>query len=147
MKTGDVVFVNDSGLLPDIIRFFDKGKFDHVAFCISSDHVIEAIPSGVSVNKFHYKNYEIISTNPTEEQLPIIAELVKKFTGKPYDFKEIGRLAIELEFGVHWLDRFNTDNEVICSELVGYFLVALGKASKSVINMSPNQEYAYMKSK
>jgi hypothetical protein len=146
MKTGDVVFVRTEGILPDLIRFFDEGQFNHVVFFVSDTQVIEANPStGVTVNDFVYTDYEVLSTNPTPNQLAIIEQLTRKFNGEPYDLDQLLRLLADIEFGWHWLDRFNDDKEVVCSELVGYYLVALGKADESVINLSPNQLYRYMK--
>jgi IS4 transposase len=146
MKTGDVVFVRSEGILPELIRFFDKGKFNHVVFFISDTQVIEAnIDTGVTVNDFRYSDYEVISTDLSPSQLSIIEHLTRKFKGDPYDLAQLLRLLTDIEFGWHWLDQFNDDKEVLCSELVGYYLVALGKADESVINMSPNQLYAYMK--
>lgn len=147
MKTGDIVFVRTEGILPNLIRFFDKGKFNHVVFFVSDTKVIESnIGTGVTVNGLTYTDYEVISTNPTPTQCHIIEQLTRKFKGEPYDLDQLLRLLSDIEFGWHWLDQFNDDTEVLCSELVGYYLVALGKADEPVINMSPNQLYKYMKS-
>ena len=42
MKAGDLVFVVDTGIISDIIREVDTGKFDHVAIAVNEKEIIEA---------------------------------------------------------------------------------------------------------
>jgi uncharacterized protein YycO len=148
MHCGDVIFVREKGIISSIIRFFDKGKFNHVCICVGEDQIIEAeYNTRVRITEFTYDDYEIISLNLTDEQKNRVKEIAKKFVGEKYDFLEILSIWLRICFGITELSKFNSPKAVICSELVAYFLEDLGLASKGVELLAPNELYRYLKEK
>jgi hypothetical protein len=148
MQTGDIVFVREKGLIPSIIRFFDKGKFNHVAIFVSDTEIIEAeYNTRVHITPFQYDDYEIISFNLTDEQKNRVKEFAKKFVGEKYDLIEIVSIWLRICFGITELGKFNSPKQVICSELVAYFLEDLKLTPLGVELLAPNELFRFLKYK
>lgn len=146
-QAGDIVFVRGNSLISKLIRLFDKGRFSHVAIFVSETHIIEAeYNTKVRIVPFSYKDYEIVHLNLARYEQSHIKRLARRFIGKQYDYVQIFRLLIELRFGLKLFSR-NTPKQVVCSELVGYFLEELGKVDKGTANLAPNQLYDLLKLK
>lgn len=148
MKTGDVVFVREKGIIPSIIRFFDRGKFNHVAIFVSDTEILEAeYNTKVRMIKFPYDDYEVISLNLTDEQQEKVKSFAPQFVGENYDFLEILSIWFRICFGITELGKFNNPKSVICSELVAYFLENLKIAPIGTELLAPNELYTFLKSK
>lgn len=148
MEIGDVIFVREQGIIPSIIRFYDKGKFNHVCMCVGENQIIEAeYNTRVQIIDFNYDDYEIISFNLTDEQKNKIKEIAKQFVGEKYDFLEIISIWLRICFGITELSKFNSPKSVICSELVAYFLEDLKLVSRGTELLAPNELYKYLKEK
>lgn len=148
MEIGNIIFVREKGIIPSIIRFFDKGKFNHVCLCVGDNLIIEAeYNTRVRITEFIYDDYEIISFNLTDEQKNRVIEITKKFVGEKYDFLEILSIWLRICFGITELSKFNSPKQVICSELVAYFLEDLHIASRGTELLAPNELYHYLKEK
>lgn len=143
MQAGDLIFVGESGLIPDIIRYFDKGKFDHVAIAVDENHILEAqYNTKVHIIENPYKNFEVVSLNLKNCK---IDEFTKKYLGEPYDFGEILKIWVRLEFHINYFNKFNDAKEVICSELAGDWLEFTGIAKKGEELLAPNELYRSVK--
>lgn len=147
MKAGDLVFVRSRGLIPRIIRLFDKGKFNHVAIALSETEILEAN---------WYTRVHIISISIHDDYVVVPLNLGEKhnmevftsrFLGLRYDFKEIVSIWVRKLFGFKYLGKFNTPKEVICSELAAYYLEDRGIAEPGIELLAPNELYAYIKNK
>lgn len=145
MEAGDLVFVREKGIIPSIIRFFDKGKFNHVAIAIDDTHILEAeYNTRVRIIENPYTDIEVVPLKIKDKSK------VKRFAamniGKKYDFGEIVRIWLRLVFGWSWFSKFNTPKEVVCSELAGDFLQYVGIAPKGSELLAPNELYREIKS-
>lgn len=150
MKAGDLIFVAETGFIPDLIRDFDHGPFDHVAIAVSDTQILEAqYGHKVSVKDFPYAEdkYAIISLNLTDKEIARIPEFDNKYEGEDYDFEEIISIAVRLLLGLEHIDLLNNKNEVICSELAAYFAQNFGKAEKGTDLLAPNQLFNYFTNK
>lgn len=148
MKAGDLVFVRSKGIIPSLIRFFDKGRFSHVAIAYSDTEILEAeYNTRVHVIPMpeEYKDFEVVPLHLGENNR--IVEFSKDYIGKKYDFLEIFRIWFRKVFKWRGLDRFNDTREVVCSELVGDYLEFVGIAEKGTELMAPNELYKFIKSK
>lgn len=148
MEVGDVVFVRGHTLLAKIIRLFDKGRFSHVCIAYSNDTVLETdFNKKVSINKFNYKDYEIVKLNLTEKQKEKLKIAVKHYLGDSYDYSQILYYVLRGIFGLHDSRWFNTPNEFICSELVYKVLTDIGYMNydEKYKDITPNELYKLLK--
>jgi hypothetical protein len=146
VKAGDLIFVAETGFIPDLIRDFDHGPFDHVAIVVSDTQIIEAqYGHKVGLKDFHYDEdeYAIISLDLTDEEIARVPEFDKKYEGEDYNFEEIISIVIRLLFGLEHFDLLDDKDEVICSQLAAYFAQNFGKAEKGTELLAPNQLFNY----
>lgn len=144
MEAGDLLFVRETGFIPDVIRFFDKGEFNHTAIAVDSTHILEAeYNTKVHVIENPYTDFEVVSLNLKD--LTKMDEFVKKFDGEEYDFGEILRILIRLELHIDFFNKFNDTKEVICSELAGDWLEFIGIAQKGEELLAPNELFRSVK--
>jgi hypothetical protein len=62
MKAGDLIFVRTKGVLPTLIRFFDKGRFNHVAIAYSETQILEVdFDTSVRIVENPYDDIEVVS--------------------------------------------------------------------------------------
>ena len=92
-----ILLFKNHGIIPDLIRFFSRGKYNHAAILTSTGIVYEAITSGVRKTPLSNKIFECNKNNtyidyfklkkdlPPYEELQII-DFLEKQLGKPYDF-------------------------------------------------------------
>ena len=145
-QTGDIVFVREQGFLPSVIRFFDTGRFNHVAIFMSDTEILEAeYNTTVRITEFAYDDYEIVSLNLTDAQKERVKEFAKNFIGERFDFIEILSIWLRIVLGITELGKFNNPKSVICSELVGYFLEDLKIAPLGTELLAPNELYRFLK--
>jgi hypothetical protein len=146
MEAGDLVFVREKGIIPSIIRFFDKGKFNHVAVAYSDTEIIEAqYNTLVRVIPLTYTDYEVVPLKLGDNSN--IEVFAQHFIGTKYDFSEILNIWLRLLFGISFFSKFNTPKEVICSELAGYYLEERGVFERGVELLAPNELYKAVKNK
>lgn len=146
MKAGDLVFVRGHSKMSKIIRYFDKGRFSHVAIAVSETEVFEAQYNKLSnVVPMEYKDFEVVPMNLSEKELKLFAEFVEYNTGKIYDYPGLIRMMFCLAFDYHGFDKFNNSKAVICSELAADYLIIFDRSPDYVANLSPNQLYKYVK--
>jgi len=145
-QIGDVVFVRTEGIVSDIIRYFDPGRFNHVATFVSPLEIIEAeYNTPVRRVPFIYKDYEIVPMNYSYEEQQRVFKMAQGTIGEPYDYLQIGDILARKLFHWHWLDKFNTNKAVICSELTAYFLIANHKVPDGSELLAPNELYKVLK--
>jgi hypothetical protein len=149
MKTGDIIFVRGHSPLSKIIRFFDKGRFSHVAIAVSETHIFEADWYTKAVIKpFHFDDFEIVDLEFTKEEMEIIVHGAIQLTGKWYDYWQIPWYIIKKLFNLKGKNRFNNPNMLICSEAVFDLLEKTNKivSAKGLdIDVTPNQFYKIIK--
>ncbi|MDQ0976604.1 hypothetical protein QFZ31_006656 [Neobacillus niacini] len=135
MKAGDIIFVRGTGIISRLVRFFDKGKFSHVAIAVSDTHVIEADwYMRSNIVEFHYEDYEIVSLNLTDNQRQHIPLTAIKYEGKMYDYIQV--------LGYIFKSRLNNPRHLICSELVYNILSEVGYINDaSLRDITPNELY------
>ena len=147
METGDLVFVRENGPIARLIRFFDKGRFNHVAIAVDSERILEAqYNTRVQVIPNPYTDYEVVHLKLGDDSR--INEFVCMNLGKRYDYLEILRIWVRLVFGITYFNKFNTAKEVICSELAGEYLEFVKLIDNTDEELStPNELYRDIKGK
>lgn len=153
MKAGNIVFVEGTGFISRLIKFFDKGKFSHVALAISHDCIIEAeYMTDVVIRDIPmYKHYTVIDLGLTSEQIDKIPDAALKMLGKSYDYWQILGYVLKDLFSLKGKNRLNNPKNLICSELVYTILYEtgilkdLGINSKEGFDLTPNQLYDLVK--
>jgi hypothetical protein len=145
MKTGDVVFVRGTSLLSKLISWFDRGEFSHVAIVVSNEGEVLEAEYTTKVRKvpFTYKSYKVVNLHLTAEEALIVSSLVPLFEGKRYDFFHALLLWIKMVFGFS-TGKFNSPKKLICTELVAYILIQLGKGGEEMLHLTPNELYDYL---
>lgn len=135
MKAGDIVFVRGTSIISKIVRFFDKGKFSHVAIAVNENEVIESNWNMRSkIVKFHYKDYELTHLNLTDLQRQRIPVIAKKYEGKWYDYLQV--------ISYIFTSRLNNPRHLICSELVYNILSEVGYVNDKLdMDITPNELY------
>jgi hypothetical protein len=141
MKSGDIVFVYNKSVLSRIIRFFDKGKFTHVAIAVSDTEVFEAqYYTKARITEMKYKNYEIVNLGIEGEDIPKLVGLCKSLEGRWYDYLQILSYILQRVFN-HTELMFNNPNMLICSEAVSLILSELKVTNKTFGDTTPNELY------
>lgn len=146
MEAGDLIFVRTKGIIPALIRFFDKGRFNHTCIAYSATEILEAeYNTVVHVIPMpdEYTNIEIVSLHLGCNSR--IEEFSKMNIGKRYDFWQIFRIWVRKVFKWRGLDKFNDTREVVCSELAGDYLEYEGIAKKGEELLAPNELYRSIK--
>jgi hypothetical protein len=141
METGDIVFVRGNTWISKLIRFFDKGKFSHVALAVSTERITEAqYKTTVKVKPLDYESYEVFPMSLSEEQKRQLLDSIRKYEGKRYDY------FLAFSMATKWL-RLDNPNYLMCTELVMKVLQDIGVLAPHLEKMPPNEFYKYMKEK
>lgn len=139
MQAGDLIFVRGKGIIPSLIRLFDKGQFSHVAIAVSNTHVMEAEwNTKLRIAPLNYDNYEIVTLPLTPLQRDLIVHGAIQLTGKWYGYLDI--LGILLKNRI----RFSDPNAFICSEAVSTLLNGVGLTDIQGV-VTPNELYKLIK--
>jgi hypothetical protein len=151
MKAGDIIFVRGSSPLSKLVRFFDEGRFSHVAIAVSDKHVFEANwYIKATIREFHFKDYEIVDLGLTDEERKIITTESFSLIGKWYDFNQIIWYMVMRFLNIKGSNIFNSPNMLICSEAI-YDLLKKVRKSHLVeglsIDVTPNKLYDHITSK
>lgn len=112
MKAGDIVFVRGHNPISYAVRLMDKGSFSHVAVAVSTTHVVEAeYSTRVRICPIHYKDFEVVNLDLTDQQRDDIVHGAIQAVGKWYDYIQIlGYVFSSKTF-------MGSPNALICSEL------------------------------
>lgn len=154
MKAGNLVFVRSSGFIPDAIRYFDPGKWNHVALAVSPNQIAEADVNMLSkIDPFNpgiYEEYEIVDLGLTQEEVSRILVSSKNYLGRKYDNWQIGWYVVKHFLKLKFNDPFNNPNNLICSELVFDVLDKAGifkdlNINGGSIDITPNELYDLVK--
>lgn len=150
MKAGDIVFVRGNSPLSDLVRFFDKGEFSHVAIAVSSTHVLEANwYMRVRIREMKYEDIEIIDLGFTREERNKVVQDGIAFIGLYYDYFQIMGYILQKLFSLEGGNKFNSPKNLICSELIFMILVSMGSkfniAMEIGYDVTPNQLYEILK--
>lgn len=154
MNKGNLVFVRGKGIIPALIRYFDKGQFNHVALAVSPISIAEADVNIESrVDPFipdSYDYYEVIDLGLTDEQSDRVVESSKSYLGRKYDEPQILWYVLKYFFKLKGPDKFNNPNNLICSEFVFDVLDKAGilkdlNIKGGSIDITPNQLYDLVK--
>lgn len=144
MEAGDLVFVSEYGPISRLIRFFDKGRFNHVAIAVDSTRILEAeYSTKVRIIENPYTDFEVVSLKLGANSR--IEEFSQLNVGKRYDFWEVLRIWIRIMFGISYFNKFNDSKEVVCSELAGDYLEFVELAKKGEELLGPNELYTDVK--
>lgn len=153
MKEGDIIFVRGKSIKSHIVRLFDKGRFSHVAVCVSEDTILEANfftkSHIITFDESIYSDIEVIDLGLTDEQRCMVTEVAKEYIGKDYDYAQLFGYALEKIFHCK-KSLFNNPNNLICSELVFHILDRLGiledlQIGSEGADLTPNQLYDLVK--
>jgi hypothetical protein len=157
VRRGDIVFVQGKGIIADITRFFDKGKFSHCAIAISDSKVIEAdIDTRVAVRPFVREDYVIVESIDlgfTSQQRMDVYNSALKHVGRRYDYIQLIWYALRKWLRLKGHNRLNNPRYVICSELVFIILDETGILDELGIketafrgtDLTPNELYDLVK--
>jgi hypothetical protein len=157
MKCGDVIFVQGKGLLPWLIRLFDRGKFSHVCIAMNATDVIEAQYNElVSIKPFDkslYKYKEVIDLGLTQDQKSAVYQASLKLIGRRYDCLQDLWYVLKDVFHLRGVNFLNNKEDMICSELVYTILDVTGiweelnvrECSVRGVDLTPNQLYDLVK--
>lgn len=115
LETGDILFIEGTGLISRLIIFASKCKYSHVAFVYNENIalVIESIRTGVRAVSL--KNYFLNTKGKitvkrcldlTKDQKQIMSAISLDLLGKQYDFDQLIK------------SKKDKDEQIICSELI-----------------------------
>lgn len=141
MKAGDLIFVRGNSIISKAVRFFDPGRFSHVAIAVSPTHVIETNWNMRSrIVEFSYEDFELVRLNLSDRQREQIPAAARELEGRFYDYLQI--------LAYIFKSRVNNPRFLICSELVYRTLLAVGFAVPSEYeDATPNEMYAFFKAR
>lgn len=149
MKAGDIIFVRGNSPLSKIVRFFDKGRFSHVAIAVSETHVLEANWNmRTRIREMKYEDYEIVDLHLDEEERDQIVHEGIQMIGRWYDYSQIIWYVFAKLFTLKGRNKLNNPKNLICSELVFYLLFIVGRleSNKNLnADITPNQLYKNLK--
>lgn len=147
LKAGDIIFVRGSSPLSKIVRYFDKGRFSHVAIAVSETHIFEADwYTRATIREFHFQDneYEIVDLGLTKEERDVIVHHSINLVGKWYDFPQIAWYIGKKLMNLKGRNKLNSPNMLICSEAVYLFLEETGRipcANDLNVDVTPNELY------
>ena len=138
IERGDILLVHSRfNLVGWLIRKITKSYWNHVAWAVSHDIVIESISSGVQlspVTKYKYEDPKYVRVlrfypdHITREQIDMSLAVATTHIGDKYDFPKILQLLWLMIIGMRReLDLKDIDSRFICSELVAEPLYRIAK--------------------
>jgi hypothetical protein len=149
MKAGDIVFVRGNSIISKIVMLFDKGKFSHVAIAVSDTEILEADwYTRTRITGFHFDDYEIVSLDLSDEERELIPHASISVVGKHYDYLQIMWYVLKTMFSIKGKNRFNSPNNLICSEVIFYILSEIGRVDLAIgisPDVTPNELYKIFK--
>lgn len=115
------IFYKKSGLISNLIKWFTKGKYSHVALVIDELHTLElSWKSPTAIKHFEYpkNSYDvyILSYPLSQEQKVKIMEFIKQNINTKYDWIYVLSRGLNLLFGtkiINSSDRFNCDELIV----------------------------------
>ena len=138
IERGDILLIHSRfNLVGWLIRKITKSYWNHVAWAVSHDIVIESISSGVQlspITKYKYEDPKYVRVlrfypdHITREQIDMSLALATTHLGDKYDFPKVLQLLWLMLIGMRReLDLKDIDSRFICSELVAEPLFKVAK--------------------
>lgn len=152
MEIGDIIFINGKSPISKIIRFFDGGKFSHVAIAVSSTHIVESqYFTRVRITPMNYQNYEIVRIDLNDIQKEQLIKDSIQLTGRWYDYIQIVWYLFKKLFHLNPKSIWNSPNNLICSELVALLLINVGFLKitdyPNLLDKTPFELYEFLTNK
>lgn len=147
MRAGDIVFERGSTPISAIIKRLDSGEFSHVAIALSPNIILESqYGVNVRITPFYFKDYEVFDLGLTDEERDKVVHMGIELVGRHYDYAQVLGYFLRYVFGLNGYKRFNSPNNLICSELVDFILYSLGKIPKNVYlgGRTPNELWRFL---
>lgn len=145
MRAGDIVFFKPSDWLGRMIAKVDGGPYSHVAIAVSDTHVAEAQGLRFSrITPLYGRDHDIIDIGLSEEQRRQITMNAPLIVGRWYDYKLIAGYFLRNVFKWNVDALWNSQMNLICSELVSSLLVSVGHEGANELtghNVSPSELY------
>lgn len=149
-RAGDILFERGQTPISWFIKKLDKGDFSHVAIALSPTHILEA-QYGVDtrIAPFYFEDYEIVDLGLTDEERDQIVHLGIQLVGRHYDYHQIIGYLLKYIFGLDDIKKFNSPNNLICSETIDFLLFSIGKIPEEVYlgGHTPNELFRYLTTK
>lgn len=150
MVAGDLVFFHGKGIVSWLIRKVSHGNYNHCAMALSDTLVLESEwNSGTRIRNIEAYKKEgaeitVVPMDITKEQKKKLYKMCNSnLSAKFYDWKQIAKLFMKYVFHIT-INKKNTRDKVICSELVSILLLDLGITDDiSIIEFSPQELYTY----
>lgn len=139
------IFYKKSGLVSNLIKWFTKGRYSHVALILNDFHTLElSWKSPTSIQHFKYPkdSYDLytLASSLSNEQQEKILEFIKKNIDTKYDWLYIITRGFNLLFGTKII---NSSNRYNCDELIvdafkyaGIELVSDEKLNPDILSQS-----------
>ena len=148
MQAGDVVFVKPSGPLSRLVAYLDGGEYSHVAMAVNETHIVEAQYFTKSrIVPAYARDVMVLDLGLSAEQRKIIQQNAISITGRWYDYRLI--VHYFLTNALHWDMKaiWNSQNNLICSELVAGLLLSAGYAGAVGLqerNITPRELFEHL---
>lgn len=149
MKAGDIIFLKPTGLIGYLITKIDGGAFSHVAVAVSTTHIIEA--------QYHTKSriwpvYEgrsvtVMDLGLTDEQRERLIHNSISLVGRWYDYRLLVHYFIKNVFRWNFKAIWNSQNNLICSELASTLLLSIGFSGATGLrdkNITPRELFEFL---
>lgn len=152
--TGDILFVEGTGLVSKLIKWVTGGNWSHTALFLDDETLIETEWNTkcriIKIQDTDYltKNHEIIHVPFDKEDRELLNVAIYPFLGAKYDYWLLVKLFFKHVFKIGF--KKNSPQKVVCSELVAHILLILGHFDYNefgIANTSPNELYKILKCK
>lgn len=148
MRAGDVVFVKPSGVLSYLVAKIDGGPYSHVAIAVSETHIIEAQYFTKSrIWPVYAKNTLVLDLGLSDEQREALVHNAINMTGRWYDYRLIVTYFFRNVFKLNLKALWNSQNNLICSELVAVLLLSVGFVGAGQLqekNITPRELFEFL---
>ena len=143
MKPGDVIFMKPETFIGRMVTRIDGGPYSHVAIAVSDTHIVEA--QGFRFSRIwpvYGHEVLVVDLGLTEEQRIDIVKNAISVTGRWYDYPVIIGYFLKNVFNWEIKALWNSQNRLICSELVSTLLLSVGYVGAKELyhkNISPRE--------
>lgn len=148
MQAGDIVFVKPSGLIGHLVAKIDGGPYSHVAIAVSATHIVEAQYFTKSrIWPVYEKGTVVMDLGLDEQQRREIVTNAISLVGRWYDYKLIIGYFLRNLFKWNIKALWNSQNNLICSELVAMLLMSVKFAGATGLkdkNISPKELFHFL---
>lgn len=126
MQAGDIVFLKPTSVIGKLVTWVDGGEYSHVAIAVSPTHIIEAqyFTRSRIWPVYTGDNVMVLDLDLEDWQRQRIIDNAIEMTGIWYDYKTIASYFIRHIFKWNTKAIWNSQNNLICSELVMALLIS-----------------------